>query len=339
VSVELGARIALGEVEETRALLAQASANFDEPTTSSLVDLLLEHGRASDARSLAESAHGRGMKSAPLLVSGARARLAAGERAGAEAWYEQALDADSTFVPALAGLADLIATRDPERATELFLIARSHGDRSPSLLRSLALSAAAALRFSDALDAASALRAVSQDDVEAVNLLGTIQLQTGDWPAAEQTFSEMAALAVRDPRAPLGIGIARYGQRKYSQAEAALEQSLELNPSLAEAHYQLALVARDEGRSGVAIQRLERTIALMPRHQAAHVTLGSLLIDAGEYEQALPVLERAIGLGPTSPDPYYQLGLLFARMKQPERARQAMEQFRRLRDRRVTNRQ
>jgi Flp pilus assembly protein TadD len=70
-------------------------------------------------------------------------------------------------------------------------------------------------------------------------------------------------------------------------------------------------------------------VALLPRHQAAHVALGSLLIQAGEYERARHALERAVALGPSSPDPYYQLGLLYARLQEPERARQAMDEFRR----------
>jgi tetratricopeptide (TPR) repeat protein len=329
--IELAARIALGETATTRDLAVEAATSVDEATAVLLMNLLLQHARPSEARSLGDAVRARGLQSAPLLVAGARARLATGDRAGAEQWYEQALDADSMSVAALAGLGDLIAARDPTRATELFLIARSHGDRSPSLLRSLALSARAALRFTDAVEAASALAAIRPDDVEAVNLLGTIQLQAGDWPAAEQTFARMAVLDARDARAPLGLGIARYGQRRYADAEASFERSLALDARQGEAHYQLALVARDDGRSEVAIERLERAVALAPRHQAAHVTLGSLLVEAGEYERALPVLERAIGLGPTMPDPYYQLGLLFSRLKQPERARRAMEQFRRLR--------
>ncbi len=216
VGVEIGARIALGEVDATRHLLSDASSKADETTVVFLVNLLLKHGRSSEALSLAEAGHARDMKTAPLLVAGARARLAEGDRAGAERWYELALDADSMSIAALVGLGDLIAARDPNRATELFLIAQSHGDRSPSLLRSLALSATAALRFSEALDAAHALTAIRPMDVEAVNLVGTIQLQRMDWAAAEKSFDEMAALDPRDARAPLGIGIARYGQRRYS---------------------------------------------------------------------------------------------------------------------------
>jgi tetratricopeptide (TPR) repeat protein len=327
--VEIGARVALGDVDQARILLAGAASTVDEETAVSLVTLLLQHGLAADARAFAEASLARGMTTAPLLVAGARARLAEGDRAGAEQWFEQALGADSTSVEALIGLGDLIAPRDPDRATDLFLTARTHGGASPSLLRALALSAAAALRFEEALDAARALTDLGPSDAEAINLLGTIQLQVGDWPAAEKTFGEMAALAPADPRAMLGAGIARYGQRRYADAEAALDRSLALDPALGEAHYQLALVARDDGRAAVAVARLERAVALLPRHQAAHVALGSLLIQAGEYERARHALERAVALGPSSPDPYYQLGLLYARLQEPERARQAMDEFRR----------
>jgi tetratricopeptide (TPR) repeat protein len=329
LGVEIGARMAIGEVDEARVLLADAPSRLDEESTVSLITLLVAEGRPSDARALADAAGARGMATAPFFVAGARARLAEGDRAAAEQWFERALGADSTSVAALTGLGDLMASRDPARATELFLIAHAQGDRSPALLRALALAAAAALRFDAALDAARALAAISPSDEEAINLLGTIELQVSDWPAAEKTFEQMAALDPRDARAMLGIGIARYGQRKYPEAEAALERSLALDPAQGEAHYQLALVARDDGRTKAAIARLERAVALAPRHQAAHVALGSLLVEVREYERALGVLERAVGLNPSAPEPYYQLGLLYTRMKEPERARQAMDQFRR----------
>ena len=70
---------------------------------------------------------------------------------------------------------------------------------------------------------------------------------------------------------------------------------LDLKPDLAEAHNNLGLVLKDDGKPGDAEACYRRAIALKPGFTDALCNLGNLLLDLGEIERALDVAHIALG--------------------------------------------
>ena len=70
------------------------------------------------------------------------------------------------------------------------------------------------------------------------------------------------AQAVLDkPHEMLGQGVALVVQGRFAEAEKSLREALRMDPTLAEGHYNLAVVMRNEGRYDDAIAEYHRALA------------------------------------------------------------------------------
>lgn len=141
---------------------------------------------------------------------------------------------------------------------------------------------------------------------------------------------------------------------KLNEAEIQFSNALRVDPSFAEAHYQLALVELTNRKWQRASQELARVIELQPENSAARVEMAKLLIAAGNLPQAqeqvdwliqrspndaashaaaadllaakgsfptaLEEAEKAVALDPASADLFSKLALLELRNDQPESA-------------------
>lgn len=79
-------------------------------------------------------------------------------------------------------------------------------------------------------------------------------------------------------------------------AEPLLRRATELNPDLAAAHYNLAIVYRKRQRLDEAIAAMRRVVQLRPDDFEAHLHLGTWLYERRGYPEACEVLERAATL-------------------------------------------
>ena len=76
----------------------------------------------------------------------------------------------------------------------------------------------------------------------------------------------------------------------------------------------------------------EKAIRLAPSFAHAHVALGATYLKLKDYERARQALETGVKLNPEDPKAHYNLAVLHARLKNPEQAREAMRVVERLRD-------
>lgn len=106
----------------------------------------------------------------------------------------------------------------------------------------------------------------------------------------------------QNPRDPLGH--ARLGQALMTTAGGAetgvkhLRTALELDPTLDEAHFTLALYLQETGDRRAAQRELETTLRLNPDHSDAHGSLGLLMAELGNLNAAESHLRKAIELNP-----------------------------------------
>src|SRR5262249_13029561 len=82
----------------------------------------------------------------------------------------------------------------------------------------------------------------------------------------------------KDPKALVEIGKNFLAESKPDQAVIQLRKAIQLNPQLAEAHYNLALAYLATGALDDANQELEKTVTFQPANMPAQLKHGNLLL-------------------------------------------------------------
>jgi tetratricopeptide (TPR) repeat protein len=111
----------------------------------------------------------------------------------------------------------------------------------------------------------------------------------------------------------------------YEQAEKCFDKSLALQPDFAEALNYLGFMLADRGvKLEHAHALIEKAVKLEPRNAAYVDSLGWVLYKLDRPQEALAQIQRAITLsGEVDATIYDHLGDIYARLKQPEKARDA----------------
>jgi TolB-like protein/Tfp pilus assembly protein PilF len=126
--------------------------------------------------------------------------------------------------------------------------------------------------------------------------------------AAKQSVDRALALAPDLPDAYLALGYYDYwGFRRYDEAEAAFNRTLELAPNTIEAINGLAFVARRTDRVPQAVAYLERVVSLAPRDARANTSLGETLAMLRRYADADRWLVRSLSMAPADANAKDQL--------------------------------
>ena len=107
-----------------------------------------------------------------------------------------------------------------------------------------------------------------------------------------------------------GLGAILQRQGDLGAARHHLQRALELEPGLAEARNNLAVVHEAAGRMVEARDELEQTVRSAPRYALAHKNLGGLLLILGDLAGAVRELERAIELEPELLAAHFKLAVV-----------------------------
>jgi tetratricopeptide (TPR) repeat protein len=91
------------------------------------------------------------------------------------------------------------------------------------------------------------------------------------------------------------------GRDDCPEALASLNRALHLNPNLAEAHYELGLIALAQGKIEQSIAWLEKAVSLDPQLAAAHYRLGRAYQRQGDASRAKEELDRFRALKKEAP--------------------------------------
>jgi len=150
---------------------------------------------------------------------------------------------------------------------------------------------------------------------------------------------EYRAVLALDPNRPgihfrLGRALLLRSQSPDSQAEALkeFEQELQLDPTNANAAYELAEIHRRAGRVDKAREFFETALKYYPDFEEAQVGLSRALITLGKPDLALPHLRKAISLNPRNEVSHYQLSQIYKALGNTAEQQKALAEFQRLRN-------
>jgi tetratricopeptide (TPR) repeat protein len=171
--------------------------------------------------------------------------------------------------------------------------------------------------------------------------LGNLLLRTQNFPQAAAVLEAARRRFPASAQAALSLGVAYYGQRKFSEAVGTFLETGKLAPGIEQPIAFLARLQehwgerRDDvvglfreyvtrnpssalaqfafGKAAADTAALRRAIELNPRLADAHFELGILLETQRELAQAIGSFRKAAQLDPRRPDPHYRLARLYAR--------------------------
>jgi predicted Zn-dependent protease len=115
-----------------------------------------------------------------------------------------------------------------------------------------------------------------------------------------------------------------------SAAEKEFVQELELDPTSANAAYELGELHRRRGQLTAARQMFGRALEHYPDFDEAHIGLGRVLLALEQPGPALKHLQQAVKLSPDNPVPYFHLARAHQSAGNAAEQQNAMAAFRRI---------
>lgn len=155
---------------------------------------------------------------------------------------------------------------------------------------------------------------------QALNLLGTLAMQTGRLPLAADLLGRAVHARPEMASFHCNLGEAYRRMERLDDAIAHFRRAIELAPDLSTAHNNLGLALADRGRWLDAAEAFRAAIALQPGCAPFHSNLGNVLKEAGDLEAAVSELERAVELDPGAAESHNNLGVVLAALDRADEA-------------------
>jgi tetratricopeptide (TPR) repeat protein len=124
--------------------------------------------------------------------------------------------------------------------------------------------------------------------------------ERNDHTTAETLYATALRADSSDPVIPFNLGNVFDAQGRAADAKIAWQIAVARDPAFAEAWYNLAIAAEDEGHDDLAIAEYRRAVQAQPDYADAQFNLGLLLTKLDRFDDALPVWERYLELDPHS---------------------------------------
>jgi Tfp pilus assembly protein PilF len=241
------------------------------PAAQNLVRLDARRGRAADAEAELRARSERSPEAVALRNGLAEALLVQGRLDEAEDAARRALKIEEKNVPAMVNLATVYARKKRFELAKMVLEnARQLDDRDATLWNRLGF---VTLSLGDRIQALECFRtaaALRPDYPEAHANYGTLLADAEDYATAAVELELAVKYAPGNARAWMNLGNAYRGLKEFAKAEDAYGRALALDPALADARYNLAILYLDGEKPGLpALQRLEQGVAHLEAYEKA----------------------------------------------------------------------
>ena len=180
------------------------------------------------------------------------------------------------------------------------------------------------------LEIAETLMKDFPDSVNAIMQMANLWERHGDADKAMEYFRKVLEKDPKRADVYKGMGWFYMNKQEYAQAIEHWQKALEIDPNIPEVHKDIALALMGQNKQSQAIEKLEKQIKISPDSSLSYFLLGQIYLDQQEYEKAGDNYKKAIEIKPDYTNAYYGLFNLSARLRQQDKARQYMAEFKKL---------
>ena len=183
------------------------------------------------------------------------------------------------------------------------------------------------------------LSRVAPDSVWMHQAAGEANESQALWDAAIKEYQQVLALAPRRPGLHFRIGRVLLAQAQQpdadsgsltSQAQREFEAELQLDPTNANAAYELGEIQRKAGQLEKAAEAFGVAVKAYPEFEEALVGLGRTLTALGHADAAVELLQKATTLSPDDDVAFYQLAQAYRAAGNAAGQQQALDTFQRV---------
>jgi tetratricopeptide (TPR) repeat protein len=153
--------------------------------------------------------------------------------------------------------------------------------------------------------------------------LGAVALHRRDASEAVPYFRKYAALRPGEPRGALAVGLALYRAGDFPAARVELSRAAPHDETAAAASYFLARIAREENDLPEALRLAQKAVELLPDYADAHAELGLVYFRLRQADKAEDALRRCLALDRDNYLGNLHLQMLYERQRDPRAAEQA----------------
>lgn len=147
------------------------------------------------------------------------------------------------------------------------------------------------------------------DHVEARLAAGRLLLRAGELKRAETEFREILKADAGNARANYELGRLHAVEGSHGVAMDFYRKAAESDPSMLDAHIDLARICGFTGRDEDGIAACEAAIRAKPDHGLAHALLAGFELRRKDYRKARDLCNKAIGFHPNLPEAFLNLGV------------------------------
>ncbi|MBC5768539.1 tetratricopeptide repeat protein [Ramlibacter albus] len=175
-------------------------------------------------------------------------------------------------------------------------------------------------RFDEARALYEAILQEQPRHFDALNLLGTIALQRGDYTGAIALITQALEVQPRLPGAYNNRGVALKELGRLHEALRDYDKAIELDPANAQAHVNRGVALKLLGHPQAALASYDQALALAPTDPVAHNNRGVVLHGLKQLDAALAALDEAVRLQPAYADAWCTRGATLQEMGRLEDA-------------------
>jgi tetratricopeptide (TPR) repeat protein len=183
------------------------------------------------------------------------------------------------------------------------------------------------------------LARIAPDSVWLHQAAGEANESQGLLDDAIREYRKVLAVAPKRPGVHFRIGRVHLARSKRADGDAAaeaealkeFEQELLIDPSNANAAYEIGEIQRTSGQLDQAIASFRKALTSYPDFGEALVGLGRTLVASGDAKSALPLLQKATSLNPADEVAFYQLAQAHRALGHATEQQRALATFERLR--------
>lgn len=181
--------------------------------------------------------------------------------------------------------------------------------------------------------ASAALQTASNAErAYSANNVGVAWLEQFNFQKAAATFNDAIRMDPSLGIVHFNLSLALLYENEYPEAEREAREAARRMPASPAPPYVLGLAARAAGRASDAAAAFERSLQLDPEDAGANIQLGQVRLQLGDTRAAIARLDAAVKADPVNATAAYTLSVALGRAGRAEEARKALARFQALRD-------